>query len=152
LPLPDRRATLAATKEVREEWMVRGSRIWLVIAALCLPAVPAQAQFNPQRQITVVVPIGAGGGVDATGRLFAEKLAERLKQTVVVENKVFIVPRWRVPRARTIRAGRQTKIISKTTRCRSITRAATRNHCSLLKRSGMSAFLKRFRCWSHNTQ
>jgi len=34
-----------------------------------------------------VVPIGAGGGVDATGRLFAEKLQERLKQPVVVENR-----------------------------------------------------------------
>ena len=67
--------------------MVRGSRIWLAAAALCLMAAPSQAQFNPQRQITVVVPIGAGGGVDATGRLFAEKLAERLKQSVVVENK-----------------------------------------------------------------
>ena len=48
---------------------------------------PAQAQLSSQRQITVVVPIGAGGGVDATGRLFAEKLAERLKQPVVVENR-----------------------------------------------------------------
>ena len=47
----------------------------------------AQAQSYPQRQVTVVVPIGAGGGVDATGRLFAEKLAERLKQPVVVENR-----------------------------------------------------------------
>jgi tripartite-type tricarboxylate transporter receptor subunit TctC len=68
--------------------MVRGSRIWLTAVALCVSAVSAPAQFNPQRQITVVVPIGAGGGVDATGRLFAEKLAERLKQPVVVENKV----------------------------------------------------------------
>jgi tripartite-type tricarboxylate transporter receptor subunit TctC/2-polyprenyl-6-methoxyphenol hydroxylase-like FAD-dependent oxidoreductase len=34
-----------------------------------------------------VVPIGAGGGVDATGRLIAEKLQERLKQPVVVENR-----------------------------------------------------------------
>src|ERR1043165_9514913 len=51
-------------------------------------AQPARGQSYPQRQVTVVVPIGAGGGVDATGRLFAEKLAERLKQRVVVENKV----------------------------------------------------------------
>ena len=48
---------------------------------------PAQAQLNPSRQITLVVPIGAGGGVDATGRLIAEKLQERLKQPVVVENR-----------------------------------------------------------------
>ena len=47
----------------------------------------AHAQLNPSRQITIVVPIGAGGGVDATGRLFAEKLQERLKQPVVVENR-----------------------------------------------------------------
>jgi tripartite-type tricarboxylate transporter receptor subunit TctC len=67
--------------------MVRGSRVWLAAAVLCLSAVSSQAQFSPQRQITVVVPIGAGGGVDATGRLIAEKLSERLKQPVVVENR-----------------------------------------------------------------
>jgi tripartite-type tricarboxylate transporter receptor subunit TctC len=50
-------------------------------------AQPAFAQLNPSRTITLVVPIGAGGGVDATGRLFAEKLQERLKQPVVVENR-----------------------------------------------------------------
>lgn len=50
-------------------------------------AVPAAAQLNPSRTITLVVPIGAGGGVDATGRLIAEKLQERLKQPVVVENR-----------------------------------------------------------------
>jgi tripartite-type tricarboxylate transporter receptor subunit TctC len=48
---------------------------------------PAAAQLNPSRTITLVVPIGAGGGVDATGRLFAEKLQQRLKQPVVVENR-----------------------------------------------------------------
>src|SRR5215208_774824 len=59
----------------------------LVLLPLLALSQPAQAQLNPSRQITVVVPIGAGGGVDATGRLFAEKLAERLKQPVVVENR-----------------------------------------------------------------
>ena len=56
------------------------------LAVLAQPQ-PATAQLNPSRQITVVVPIGAGGGVDATGRLIAEKLAERLKQPVIVENR-----------------------------------------------------------------
>ena len=61
----------------------------LILAFLALPCAcePAQAQLNPSRQITMVVPIGAGGGVDATGRLIAEKLQERLKQPVVVENR-----------------------------------------------------------------
>jgi tripartite-type tricarboxylate transporter receptor subunit TctC len=59
----------------------------LVVGLLMTLAQPASAQFNPSRQITIVVPIGAGGGVDATGRLIAEKLQERLKQPVVVENR-----------------------------------------------------------------
>ena len=61
----------------------------LIVGLLgCLAlATSAQAQLNPSRQITIVVPIGAGGGVDATGRLIAEKLQERLKQPVVVENR-----------------------------------------------------------------
>jgi tripartite-type tricarboxylate transporter receptor subunit TctC len=63
-----------------------------LILALCagsalLVTPTAHAQLNSSRQITIVVPIGAGGGVDATGRLFAEKLQERLKQPVVVENR-----------------------------------------------------------------
>jgi tripartite-type tricarboxylate transporter receptor subunit TctC len=59
----------------------------LIVGLLAVLAQPALAQFNSQRQITLVVPIGAGGGVDATGRLIAEKLQERLKQPVIVENR-----------------------------------------------------------------
>jgi tripartite-type tricarboxylate transporter receptor subunit TctC len=59
----------------------------LVLLPLLMLSAPAEAQLNPSRQITMVVPIGAGGGVDATGRLIAEKLQERLKQPVVVENR-----------------------------------------------------------------
>jgi tripartite-type tricarboxylate transporter receptor subunit TctC len=66
--------------------MNRSLQILMVLPFLALSA-PADAQLNPSRQITIVVPIGAGGGVDATGRLIAEKLQERLKQPVIVENR-----------------------------------------------------------------
>ena len=66
--------------------MNRSLQCLLLLPLLALSQ-PAQGQLNPSRQITIVVPIGAGGGVDATGRLIAEKLQERLKQPVVVENR-----------------------------------------------------------------
>jgi tripartite-type tricarboxylate transporter receptor subunit TctC len=59
----------------------------LIVGLLAVLAQPAHAQINSSRQITMVVPIGAGGGVDAAGRLIAEKMQERLKQPVIVENR-----------------------------------------------------------------
>src|SRR3954464_15232483 len=77
-----------ATLEGREDEPMTTMRQALIVGLLMvLGQQPAQAQLNPSRQITIVVPIGAGGGVDATGRLIAEKLQERLKQPVVVENR-----------------------------------------------------------------
>src|SRR5262245_36378375 len=61
----------------------------VVIASLSLPGTGlAQTPIgDPSRTITLVVPIAAGGGMDTIGRAVAEKLAERLKQPVVVENR-----------------------------------------------------------------
>ncbi len=59
------------------------------LAATCLLAASlgtALAQGYPAKPVTVIVPFGAGGGVDATARLITPKLGEALKQSVVIEN------------------------------------------------------------------
>jgi tripartite-type tricarboxylate transporter receptor subunit TctC len=48
---------------------------------------PAAAQDYPSKPIKLVIPFPAGGSSDGIGRQVAEKLAQVLKTTVVVENK-----------------------------------------------------------------
>jgi tripartite-type tricarboxylate transporter receptor subunit TctC len=47
----------------------------------------AIAQNFPAKPIRVIVPVGAGGGLDAVARLIGAKLAERLGQPIVVDNR-----------------------------------------------------------------
>jgi len=60
----------------------------LAAGAAALPAVSriAWAQAYPARPITVIVPVPAGGGSDAVGRMLAERMRVLLGQPVVIEN------------------------------------------------------------------
>jgi tripartite-type tricarboxylate transporter receptor subunit TctC len=63
-------------------------RVWLIAGAVAgaLSIVAAAAQDWPTRPITLVVPFAAGGGVDVSARLQAQKMGELLGQSIVVEN------------------------------------------------------------------
>ena len=47
----------------------------------------ANAQRYPVKPVRLLVGFTAGSGTDVTGRLVAQKLTERLGQSVLVENR-----------------------------------------------------------------
>lgn len=59
----------------------------ILAAATLLGAAPAPAQSFPSKPIRIIVGFPPGGGNDIVGRILAEKLTDRLGQTVLVENK-----------------------------------------------------------------
>jgi tripartite-type tricarboxylate transporter receptor subunit TctC len=63
----------------------RALAIVLVAAATALPAA-AQAPY-PNRSIRIVVPYTAGTGIDILARVTGQRLSERLKVAVVVDNR-----------------------------------------------------------------
>ena len=68
---------------------------WFTALAAWLMGLTAHAQANaqtnveayPTRNIRLIVPFGAGGGPDATGRQLAQGLSERTKRNVIVDNR-----------------------------------------------------------------
>jgi len=84
---PAQRFAAAAT--VISERQGPGMRLARMVLALCATttALHALAQDNyPNRPIRVVVPYTAGGVSDTVTRLVSQKLSERLKTPVIVEN------------------------------------------------------------------
>jgi tripartite-type tricarboxylate transporter receptor subunit TctC len=57
-------------------------------ALACLAAHgPTRAQDFPNKPVTIVVPLAAGGALDVITRSYAQRLAERLGKPVIVENR-----------------------------------------------------------------
>jgi tripartite-type tricarboxylate transporter receptor subunit TctC len=64
-------------------------RLFLILAAtLTAPAAFAQPANWPERPIRLVVPFTAGSSSDIVARIVAQKLGERLKTQVIVDNRV----------------------------------------------------------------
>lgn len=57
------------------------------VATLLVMTGVASAQKYPSRNIEVIIPFAAGGGVDLIGRSIAASLAEQLGQSVIVQNR-----------------------------------------------------------------
>ncbi|HSV81882.1 MAG TPA: tripartite tricarboxylate transporter substrate binding protein [Ramlibacter sp.] len=57
-----------------------------LFATTLAPQTFAQSDF-PQKAVTLVVPFAAGGGLDVTARILAEKLKDVLGQPVVIANR-----------------------------------------------------------------
>jgi tripartite-type tricarboxylate transporter receptor subunit TctC len=58
-----------------------------IVAAALAPPAHAQGFPDPKKPIRIIVPTAPAGGNDAMARIVAQKLNERLKQPVIVENK-----------------------------------------------------------------
>jgi tripartite-type tricarboxylate transporter receptor subunit TctC len=64
------------------------NKILAAFAAIFLYAAPAaHADTYPSKPIRLVVPLAPGGSADVLGRLIAQKLSEKYKQSVIVENR-----------------------------------------------------------------
>jgi len=61
--------------------------IRLLLLSACFAAGNAWAQSWPDRPVKIVAPFAPGGTADTLGRLVAEQLSQRFKQSFVVENR-----------------------------------------------------------------
>jgi tripartite-type tricarboxylate transporter receptor subunit TctC len=65
----------------------RQAALALVLTLVWLLPDPAAAQDWPARNVTIIVPIGAGSATDTMVRVVADQLGKQLNRTFVVENR-----------------------------------------------------------------
>jgi len=63
-----------------------GPALAVALTLAALPAADAQERY-PSRPIHLIVPFTAGTGIDILARIIGQKLSERLKVAVVIENR-----------------------------------------------------------------
>ena len=71
----------------RRRGLLAGATALGAVGALGFAPGVVRAQDYPNKQVRVVVPYPAGGGTDLVARLIVPRLAERWKQTVIIDNK-----------------------------------------------------------------
>src|SRR5262247_2357724 len=70
--------------------MTRGTSAALILLAAALLVAghtQTSAQGYPNRPIRIISPFPAGGGNDVLARIISAKLSERVKATIVIENR-----------------------------------------------------------------
>jgi tripartite-type tricarboxylate transporter receptor subunit TctC len=76
------------TREVSTMMLARLCRVASVgVLSVPLAGLPAGAQDYPTRNVTIVVPLAAGSGMDSIVRIYADDLGKALGKAVVVENQ-----------------------------------------------------------------
>jgi tripartite-type tricarboxylate transporter receptor subunit TctC len=78
-------AKIADEPPSAQEGPMRNTTI-VALASLLAATATAAAQDWPTRPITLVVPFAAGGGLDVSVRIQAQRIGEILGQTIVIEN------------------------------------------------------------------
>ncbi|MBI3939001.1 MAG: tripartite tricarboxylate transporter substrate binding protein [Betaproteobacteria bacterium] len=71
------------TAYTRHYWITA----YLIVVGLSLFPGPSPAQAYPQRPVRLIVPFPPGGGADILARIVGEKLAEKWRQQVVIDNR-----------------------------------------------------------------
>ncbi len=59
----------------------------MVVASVLLPALATAQSDYPNKPVRIIVPFPAGGSNDILARYFGDRLTERLRQSIVIDNR-----------------------------------------------------------------